>query len=84
VDRAADCGSFEHYPCTWRTIPGTGRGIAYVTHQSRTYADSDERFYSGSAVARRGDVLMHIDINSPHRVDISLLLDLAKRQWEKL
>ncbi|MCD0482289.1 hypothetical protein LO771_07645 [Streptacidiphilus sp. ASG 303] len=84
VQGAVHCSRFTDTPCTSRAIPGTATGVAYVTRRSQTYADSRERFYYGLAVARRGDVVMRIDVHAPRPVDLRHLLDLARRQWERL
>ncbi|AXI78692.1 hypothetical protein [Peterkaempfera bronchialis] len=84
VQDAADCGHFTDDPCTSRAIPGTVDGVAYVTRRSETYHESKKHFYRGLAVARRGNVEMRIDVHSPRKVDLDRVLDLAKRQWERL
>ena len=83
VKDARQCGIWDQ-PCTIRPIPGTNSGVAYVALKSQTYTNSDERYFLGIAAARRGDVLMWIEIHSPKKVALSHLMDLAKSQWGKL
>lgn len=84
MKEADDCGRFAESPCSSKAIPGTASGIAYATQRNQPYADSRQRFYHGVAVARRGDVVMRIDLYSPKRVDLRRVLDLAEHQWGRL
>jgi hypothetical protein len=67
-----------------QAIPGTVTGWVDAPDQQDHYADSTEQFYKGLAVARRGDVVMEITVFSPNKVNADELMDLARRQWERL
>jgi hypothetical protein len=79
-----NCRGHRLEPCVLRKIKGSDSGFSFVTRRSEEYADSDERFFRGEALARRGDVLMQVDIHSPKEVDLEYLVDIAERQWERL
>ncbi|MFD5802568.1 hypothetical protein [Streptomyces sp. NPDC127020] len=64
-------------------IPGTGEGMAYVFEEPET-EPGYEPVYTAEAHARRGDVVMEIWINGEKRVDKKMIMDLAKRQMERL
>ncbi|MCX5211591.1 hypothetical protein OG689_20245 [Kitasatospora sp. NBC_00240] len=55
-----------------------------VESEPENWAESTEKYYYGSAVARRGTVVMEIEVFAPQSVDAAALKDLAKKQWERL
>ncbi|MGX9890275.1 hypothetical protein [Streptomyces sp. NPDC002276] len=59
------------------TVPGTADGKAYVHH-----ADHDG--YSAEAHAYRGDIYMEIWVNDSKPITKAKIMDLAKRQMERL
>ncbi|GAA2809214.1 hypothetical protein GCM10010441_37230 [Kitasatospora paracochleata] len=65
-------------------IPGNPDGTVTVFSKADHYAESTEEFWFGEAIARRGDVVMDIEVFAPSQVDKAQLEDLAKRQWERL
>ncbi|AUG78741.1 hypothetical protein CFP65_3971 [Kitasatospora sp. MMS16-BH015] len=65
-------------------IDGTVSGYYAAPNTPEQYAESTEKYYLGTAVAHRGDVVMMINVFSPNQVDENELKDLAKRQWERL
>ncbi|MDH6112069.1 hypothetical protein P3T36_004954 [Kitasatospora sp. MAP12-15] len=48
------------------------------------YTDTTEQYYYGVAEARRGGVLMMIELFSPAQVNADEVRDLAQAQWERL
>ncbi|MFF2547001.1 hypothetical protein ACFVUY_31200, partial [Kitasatospora sp. NPDC058063] len=48
------------------------------------WADSNEQYYFGEAVAKRGPLEMKVEVFGPQPVNPDTLKDLAKRQWERL
>ncbi|MER5638371.1 hypothetical protein ABT095_15600 [Kitasatospora sp. NPDC002227] len=71
-------------PSDVHPIEGTSTGFYSAAKTPKTYAESTEQYYAGTAVAHRGDVVMRISVFSPNPVDENELKDLAKRQWERL
>ncbi|MFF4120383.1 hypothetical protein ACFY0P_44050 [Streptomyces sp. NPDC001714] len=66
-----------------RPIPGTGDGMAYVHNKPDTkpgYLD----MYSAEAHAWRGDIAMEIWVYDTKPVPKAKIMDLAKRQMERL
>ena len=59
-------------------------GVYRVASVASTWADSTEKYYYGYAVARRGTLVMEIEIFAPQKADATELKDLAKKQWERL
>ncbi|MER5788048.1 hypothetical protein [Streptomyces sp. NPDC001980] len=63
-------------------VPGTGDGMAYVHHKPDSgYGVS---VYSAEAHAWRGDIAMEIWISDTKPISRTKVLDLAKRQMERL
>ncbi|MEW1774042.1 hypothetical protein [Streptomyces sp. NPDC086777] len=63
-------------------IPGTGDGMAYVHHKpDSAYGVT---VYSAEAHAWRGDIAMEIWISDTKPISRTKVLDLAKRQMERL
>jgi hypothetical protein len=65
------------------SIPGTGNGMAYVHHRP----DSKPGYlplYSAEAHAYRGDVAMEVWIYDSKPITKARIMDLAKRQMERL
>ncbi len=58
-------------------------GFRVATKESH-WAESTETYYYGYAYARRGTVVMKIEVFAPQQVDAGELKDLAKKQWERL
>ncbi|MFF2039558.1 hypothetical protein ACFVVX_03960 [Kitasatospora sp. NPDC058170] len=48
------------------------------------WAESTEQYYYGYAVARRGTVVLEVEVYAPQAVQAEDLKDIAKRQWERL
>ncbi|GAA2133982.1 hypothetical protein GCM10009760_10750 [Kitasatospora kazusensis] len=69
---------------TAHPLPGTVNGVYDAPTTPNTYSDTHEQYYSGRAVARRGDVLMWITVHSPNQVNADDVKDIAERQWERL
>ncbi|WP_354641669.1 hypothetical protein [Kitasatospora camelliae] len=65
-------------------VPGNAEGTVKVLDKPRHYADSTKEYYYGEALARKGTVIMDVEVYSPGAVDRAKLEDLAKRQWERL
>ncbi|MFD8479107.1 hypothetical protein [Kitasatospora sp. NPDC059673] len=65
-------------------VPGNEDSLIMVSKTPSKYARSSEEYYWASALARRGTVLMSIDVFAKNPVDRSQLEDIAKRQWERL
>ncbi|MFJ5230130.1 hypothetical protein ACIQBJ_09545 [Kitasatospora sp. NPDC088391] len=65
-------------------IPGNEDGLVVVRKDALHYAKSTEQYYYGEAVARKGTVLMHVQVYGKNPVDPAKLGDLAKRQWERI
>lgn len=75
----ADSGARD--TASW-PIPGTGDGMAYVHHKPESgYGVS---VYSAEAHAWRGDIAMEIWISDTKPISRTKVLDLAKRQMERL
>ncbi|MEW1647159.1 hypothetical protein [Streptomyces sp. NPDC091219] len=85
---ADDTNSAYHYaegkPHTdsW-PIPGTGDGMAYVHHSPDRKAGYTD-VYNADAHAWRGDIEMEIWVSSGSPVSQKKIMDLAKRQMERL
>jgi len=65
------------------SIPGTGSGMAYV----HTRPDSRAGYlplYSAEAFAYRGDITMEIYVYDTKPITKATIMDLAKRQMERL
>ncbi|RKE20404.1 hypothetical protein [Streptomyces sp. TLI_171] len=65
-------------------IPGNDDSQVLVKRDAQHYAKSTEQYYYGEALARKGTVLMHIQVYAKNPVDRAKLEDLAKRQWERI
>ncbi|MFJ6572375.1 hypothetical protein ACIQNU_33710 [Streptomyces sp. NPDC091292] len=65
------------------TIPGTGAGMVYV-HTRPTAEPGYVPFYTAQAHAWRGDVAMEIWIHDTKPISKAKIMDLAKRQMERL
>ncbi|GAA3056071.1 hypothetical protein GCM10020229_79810 [Kitasatospora albolonga] len=65
-------------------LGGISGGVYQTDDTAQTYVDSTEQYYSGEALARRGDVVMRITVFSPAKVDRDELAGIAKQQWERL
>ncbi|WP_307818673.1 hypothetical protein [Streptomyces sp. MBT62] len=59
------------------TVPGTADGKAYVHH-------ADDDGYSAEAHAYRGDIALHIWVYDSKPITKAKIMDLAKRQMERL
>ncbi|MFI8099536.1 hypothetical protein [Streptomyces sp. NPDC086023] len=67
-----------------KPLPGSGNGRVFVHDQPFRKAGY-EPVYQGQAIARRGDVVMRVYYrNNTRPVSEKALMDLAKRQWERL
>ncbi|WP_332875010.1 hypothetical protein [Streptomyces geranii] len=64
-------------------VPGTGDGKAYV-HTKPAAQLEDVSAYSAEAYAWRGDIAMEIWVYDSKPVSRQLIVDLAKRQMERL
>ncbi|MFJ9543063.1 hypothetical protein ACIRPX_38305 [Streptomyces sp. NPDC101225] len=64
-------------------IPGTGSGTAYVLHRPETKAGFLP-IYGAEAYAYRGDIAMELWIYDTKPITKSRIMDLAKRQMERL
>ncbi|WP_371480252.1 hypothetical protein [Kitasatospora sp. NBC_00315] len=62
---------------------GANGGVRTETEPTN-WAESTETYYYGYAHARRGTVVMEIEVFAPQQVDAGELKDLAKKQWERL
>ncbi|MGW4697205.1 hypothetical protein ACWEO1_33035 [Kitasatospora cineracea] len=65
-------------------FPGNDESVLLVAKQPYTYARSTETYYYGEAIARKGTVLMTVQVYAKNPVDRAQLEDIAKRQWERL
>ncbi|GAA4858829.1 hypothetical protein [Kitasatospora terrestris] len=65
-------------------IPGNPQSTLVIDTKPDHYADSTEQFYYGEAIARKGDLIMEIEVFAPSKVDRAQLEDIAKRQWERI
>ncbi|TQF04142.1 hypothetical protein E6W39_20310 [Kitasatospora acidiphila] len=65
-------------------MPDGMEGAYWASNTQETYADSTETYYPGSAVTRRGDVVVGVTAFGTTQVSADLLRDLAKQQWERL
>jgi hypothetical protein len=77
-------GAVASRPAAAQSLDGTSTGYYVVAKTPKNYAESTEQYYSGTALARRGDVVMVVDVRAPSQVDENELKDLAERQWERL
>ncbi|MEV7211955.1 hypothetical protein AB0O31_02510 [Kitasatospora cineracea] len=65
-------------------FPGNDESVLLVAKEPYTYARSTETYYYGEAIARKGTVLMTVQVYAKNPVDRAQLEDIAKRQWERL
>ncbi|WP_033217260.1 hypothetical protein [Kitasatospora phosalacinea] len=65
-------------------IPGNTDSYLMTSKKTYNYARSTETYYYGEALARKGTVLMTVQVFAKNPVDRAQLEDIAKRQWEKL
>jgi len=65
-------------------IPGVRQSRVLIGNKAQHYAESTEEFWFGTAVARKGDLVMEVEIHAPSKVDRGQLEDIAKRQWERI
>ncbi|MFJ1756600.1 hypothetical protein [Kitasatospora sp. NPDC088134] len=65
-------------------LPGNDDCLIVVHKDAMHYAKSTEQYYYGEAAARKGTVLMHVQVYAKNPVDRAKLEDLAKRQWERI
>ncbi|WP_308436751.1 hypothetical protein [Streptomyces poonensis] len=66
-----------------RPIPGTGDGMAYVHTRPET-EPGYKPVYSAEAHAWRGDIAVHVWVSDTKPLSQSTIMDLAKRQMERL
>ncbi|MFC9325862.1 hypothetical protein [Kitasatospora sp. NPDC057015] len=59
-------------------------GAYEVQTEPENWAESTDKYWYGYAVARRGTLVMEIEVFAPQLVDAAALKDLAKKQWERL
>ncbi|WP_432082557.1 hypothetical protein [Streptomyces sp. WAC 04229] len=64
-------------------IPGTGEGMVFAFAEPETEAGY-EPVYNAQAHARRGDIVMEIWVTGAKPVGKKMIMDLAKRQMERL
>ncbi|UIX32941.1 hypothetical protein LUX31_24600 [Streptomyces sp. GQFP] len=64
-------------------VPGTGEGMAYVTTKPEIEAGY-EPMYSAEAHAWRGDIAMEVWVYDTKPISKAEIMDLAKRQMERL
>ncbi|MFE4517785.1 hypothetical protein ACFRMQ_26740 [Kitasatospora sp. NPDC056783] len=69
---------------TWPAFADGAGGGYKVDAEPRQWADSNDKYYFGQAVAKRGSVRMTVEIFGTQPVNPDTLKDLAKRQWERL
>jgi hypothetical protein len=74
----------DFYVTDKQPLPGTVDGFVSTPAKSYTYAQSTETYYMGLALARRGNVVLRIEVFAPSQVNADELKDIAKRQWERL
>ena len=77
IAEATDGGSTSSF------ADGVNGGYRVASTPS-TWADSTNKYYYGYAVARRGTLVMKIEIFAPQKADAAELKDLAEKQWERL
>ncbi|WLW54011.1 hypothetical protein [Streptomyces sp. YU58] len=65
------------------TVPGTGNGMVYVHNKPETKAGYLP-MYTAEAFAWRGDIAVEIWINDSSPIAKKKIMDLAKRQMERL
>ncbi len=65
-------------------IAGNDDSLIMTSKVEYTYARSTEKYYYGEALARKGTVLMDIQVYGKNPVDRVQLADVAKRQWERI
>ncbi|MFD8599028.1 hypothetical protein ACFV1L_28900 [Kitasatospora sp. NPDC059646] len=65
-------------------IAGNDDSLILVSKVQYTYARTTEKYYYGEALARKGTVLMGVQVYSKGPVDRGQLEDIAKRQWERI
>ncbi|MFD7728936.1 hypothetical protein ACFV6F_00920 [Kitasatospora phosalacinea] len=65
-------------------IPGNPDSYLVVGRQPLHYARSTDTYYYGEALARKGNVVMTVEVYAENPVDRAQLEDIARRQWEKL
>lgn len=65
------------------SVPGTGSGMAYVHNRPDTSLGSVP-LYSAEAHAHRGDIAMEVWIYDSKPITKARIMDLAKRQMERL
>ncbi|MFE0510633.1 hypothetical protein ACFW2E_12040, partial [Streptomyces sp. NPDC058964] len=64
-------------------VPGTGDGMAYVHHRPESKAGYLD-VYAAEAHAWRGDIAMEIWVFDTKPIPKKKIMDLAKRQMERL
>ncbi|MFD5435649.1 hypothetical protein ACFWJ4_26335 [Kitasatospora sp. NPDC127067] len=69
---------------TWPAFADGAPGGYKVDAAPHHWADSNEQYYFGEAVAKRGPLEMKVEVFGPQPVNPDTLKDLAKRQWERL
>ncbi|MFH9399153.1 hypothetical protein ACH4JS_05115 [Streptomyces sp. NPDC017638] len=82
-DEAQD-GSYQNYWAdvgVW-AIPGTGDGKVYIHRKPRDRGGA--RLYQAEAHAWRGDISLQIWMNDTEPIPKKAIVDLAKRQMERL
>ncbi|MEV4559855.1 hypothetical protein AB0K51_23070 [Kitasatospora sp. NPDC049285] len=65
-------------------LAGNPDSVVAVLDDPLHYADSTEKYYYGQVLARKGTVVMNVEVYAKNPVDRAQLEDLAKRQWERL
>ncbi|GAA2105454.1 hypothetical protein GCM10009759_42540 [Kitasatospora saccharophila] len=66
------------------TIPGNPESYLMFAKDTYNYARSTETYHYGEALARKGTVLMIVQVFAENPVDRAQFEDIAKRQWERL
>ncbi|MET8545734.1 hypothetical protein ABZW03_34615, partial [Kitasatospora sp. NPDC004799] len=69
---------------TWPAFADGAAGGYKVEAAPRHWADTNDQYYFGQAVAKRGPLEMKVEVFGPQPVNPDTLKDLAKRQWERL
>ncbi|OKJ00034.1 hypothetical protein [Kitasatospora sp. CB01950] len=85
VNRAPGSMLPRHSNVDLSKIPGNEDSLVMVANKPEKYARSSQQYYWAGAMARKGTLLMSIEVFSKNnQVDRSQLEDIAKRQWERI
>ncbi|MFE9428759.1 hypothetical protein ACFYNO_38095 [Kitasatospora sp. NPDC006697] len=68
----------------YTTLPDGLEGGCRAPDQQDNYADETTKYYPGIAITRRGDVVVRVQAFGDHRVDLTTICGLVKKQWERL